>query len=997
MRRFLIYFLLFVLFFIVPVSSQPLQSKVLQPGEEFTFDPDFTTTWVDSVMASMSLEQRIAQLIMIAVHTDQGRDYYNLIERQVRDHNLGGVVFFKGGPVRQVQITNRLQAAATTPLLVAMDAEWGPAMRLDSVTAFPHHLTLGAIAGESLVYEMGLEAGRQLVRLGVHLSFGPVVDVNTNPDNPVVNYRSFGESRFNVAQKGIAYIRGLQDAGIIASAKHFPGHGDTHTDSHHTLPVMDHSREELDSIHIYPFRRLIENGLLSVMVGHLEVPSLEPAQHLASSLSRNVIGELLIKDLGFKGLVISDALNMRGVSDHFRPGTLELNALRAGNDLLLMPENIPLAIRTIRDAVLKGELEEEEVNQKVRKVLYYKQMVGLDRFEKINPKHLTEELNSRSVNVLNKQLAQAAVTLIRNEGEVIPVRETEGKRLAVLSIGQEKGNPFQAMMNQYARVEQFSLPKNHSEAQALEMLRHLREFDLVIVGLHRNNHNMGRNYGISRGNIAFISELASRQPVIVSVFANPYSLRAFGEIALEPEAILVAYQDGKYFEEAAAQVIFGGLPAEGRLPVSIPPHFPVYKGIQTPEGFRISFSEPEEAGIQAQYLNAIDSLAKMGIDSLAYPGCQIAIVKGGKLIFHKAFGFHTYFNQQPVALSDIYDLASVTKVVAATASVMRLSGEGKIDIQKNLGYYLPWLKGSDKEKIELRDLMAHQGRLLPWIPFYYNTLEDGIPRTGIFSSTQSEEFPVKITEGLYVHQSFRDTLFGQIKESNLLRRRNYRYSDLGFILLADLIERQSGQPLDQYAARTFYGPMGLSTMTYNPLEKFPASRIVPTENDTLFRKQIVRGYVNDPNAALLGGVAGHAGLFSNALDLAVFMQMLLQGGEYAGRKYLEPTTVREFTRVQFAGNRNRRGLGFDKPAITPSNGSPACHSASPLSYGHSGFTGTYVWVDPTEDLVYVFLSNRTFPYPSNGKISELDIRINIQQAIYDAVERSRPKEISAME
>ncbi|MEE4178433.1 MAG: glycoside hydrolase family 3 N-terminal domain-containing protein [Bacteroides sp.] len=997
MRRFLIYFPFFVLFFIVPVSSQPLQPKGQLSAEDLASEMDFSTPWVDSVINSLSLEQRIGQLIMIAVHTDQGRDYYNLIERQIRDHKLGGVVFFKGGPVRQVQITNRLQAAATTPLLVAMDAEWGPAMRLDSVMAFPYHLTMGAIAGEGLVYEMGLEAGRQLSRLGVHMCFGPVVDVNTNPDNPVVNYRSFGESRFNVAQKGIAYMRGLQNAGVIASAKHFPGHGDTHTDSHHTLPLIDHSREELDSIHIYPFRRLIENGLQSVMVGHLEVPSIEAGRNLASSLSYNVISELLIKDLGFKGLVISDALNMRGVSDHFKSGDLELRALKAGNDLLLMPGNIPLAIHTIRDAVLSGDLEEEALNHKVRKVLYYKQKAGLDRFEKINPEHLIGDLNSSSVNVLNKRLAQAAVSLIRNQEEIIPVRNTEGKRIAVLSIGQDIGNPFQSMLGKYAELEQFSLPKNHNEAQTTDMLRRLREFELVVVGLHRNNHNLGRNYGISHGNIAFLSALTKRQAVIISVFANPYSLRAFGDIALEPDGLIVAYQDGQYFEEAAAQVIIGGLPAKGRLPVSIPPHFPVYKGIQTPENFRISFSEPEEAGIQAQYLNAIDSLARMGIDSMAYPGCQIAIVKDGKLFYHKAFGFHTYFNRQPVTLDDLYDLASVTKVVATTASVMRLTDEGKVNLQKNLGHYLPWLKKSDKEKIGLRDLLAHQGRLRPWIPFFNNTLEDGKPRDGIFSPDYSEEFPVKVADGLFIHQSFRDTLFGQIMESPLLRRRNYRYSDLGFIMLTELVERQSGLTLDQYVANTFYKPLGLRTITFNPLEKFPANRIVPSENDTLFRKQILRGYVNDPNAAMLGGVSGHAGLFSNALDLAVFMQMLLQGGEYAGHKYLDPTTVREFTRVQFAGNRNRRGLGFDKPAITPANGSPACHSASPLSYGHTGFTGTFVWVDPKENLVFVFLSNRTFPYPSNGKISELDIRINMQQAIYDAIEQSRPKVLSDLD
>ena len=994
MRRLFIFFSLFFFFFLLPVSSPTLQPKAQRPLSKFPPTIAFSTQWVDSVMASLSLDQRIAQLIMIAVHTDQGRDYYNLIERQIRDRNLGGIVFFKGGPVRQAQITNRLQAAAPTPLLVAMDAEWGPAMRLDSIMSFPYHLTLGAIPGESLIYEMGIEAGKQLKRLGVHMCFGPVVDVNTNPDNPVVNYRSFGENRFNVSQKGVAFMQGLQDAGIIASAKHFPGHGDTHTDSHHALPFMDHSREEMDSVHLYPFRKLIENGLHSVMVGHLEVPSLEPVKGLPSSLSGNIINKLLVEELGFRGLVVSDALNMKGVSDHVPAGKLELMALQAGNDLLLMPENVPLAITTIRNAILSGDFEEDILNQKVRKVLFYKQMLGLDHPGSVNPTDVITDLNSRTAEVLNKRLARAAITLVRNEEELIPIREIHGKRMAVLSIGSEKGNPFQEMLGNYAPLEQFSMPKNHSESQTTEMLRRLKDFDLVIVGLHRNNHNLRRNYGISRGNIEFINALARQQQVIVSVFANPYSLRPFGERALEVKGLLIAYQDGQTFEEAAAQVIFGGVASTGRLPVSIPPHFPVYKGIQTPRGFRISFSEPEETGILPHLLDSVDSLAQMGIDSMAFPGCQVAILKDGQLIYHKAFGYHTYFHQQPVSLDDIYDLASVTKIASATASVMRLYDEGKIDLHQDIGEYLPWLRGSDKEKISLRDLLAHQGRLLPWIPFYFNSLDNGIPRAGIFSSLPTEDYPVNVASGLYVHKNYLDTMFYQIRESERLRRRNYRYSDLGFILLTDLVERQSGQRLDQFVSSNFYDPLGLQTMTYNPLARFPAERIVPSENDTLIRKQILRGYVNDSNAAMMGGVSGHAGLFSNALDLAVLMQMFLQKGEYGGQRYLESNTVREFTRVQFAGNRNRRGLGFDKPAITPANGNPACESASPLSYGHSGFTGTYAWVDPMENLVYVFLSNRTFPYPSNNKISDMDIRIKIHQAIYNAIHHSRPKELT---
>ncbi len=970
------------------------QPEPLLPVSEIPWQDGFSTPWVDSVLSTLSLDQRIAQLIVIGVHTDQGRDYYNRLERQIREWNPGGIMFYKGGPVRQVQITNRLQAAALTPLLVSMDAEWGPAMRLDSVIAFPNHLTMGAIAGEHLVYQMGFEAGKQLKRLGVHISFAPVLDVNNDPRNPVINFRSFGESRHNVAQKGLAYMRGLQDAGIIATAKHFPGHGDTQLDSHHTLPRLDQSREVLDSIHIYPFSRLIEKGLHGVMVGHLEIPALEPQKNRASSLSAKVVDELLKNELGFKGLVMTDALDMKGVTNFFKPGELELQALFAGNDLLMIPLDFGAAVRTIKRAVESGQLTAEVIDQRVRKVLYYKQMVGLDKMKPLSTEHLLDDLNSREAEVLNSNLAKAAMTLVRNENEIVPIKNIAAQKIAVLSIGAPAGNPFQAMLGNYARVQQFSLPKAHTSEQSLQMLGWLKEFDLVIVGLHRNSNSLTRNYGISRANIEFINNLADHQDVILSIFANPYSLISFGADALKLKGIVIAYQDGKHFEEAAAQLIFGGVAARGRLPVSAPPYFPVYKGFNTLDNFRVEFANPEDAGIQPHFLLAVDSIARMGIDSMAYPGCQIAVIRDGKLIYHKAFGHKTYFSDDPVELTDIYDLASLTKIAATTASVMRLADEKKINIHKNIGDYLPLLKGSNKAKIGMRDLLAHQGRFRAWISFQSNTLEKGEYKPGYYSNRYSAQYSVKVASDLYLLASFRDSIFQQIMDSPLQPRRRYVYSDLGFILLGEMIYEQTGLPLDQYAEKTFYEPMGLSTTTFNPLNKFPAARLVPTEIDTLFRKQLLQGYVNDPAAALMGGVAGHAGLFSNAFDIAVLMQMFLQGGQYGGQQYIQPETLREFTRVQFAGNQNRRGLGFDKPAITPAQGSPACESASPLSFGHSGFTGTYAWADPSENLVYVFVSNRTFPYPSNRKIIQLDIRNAIHQAIYDAIENSKPTALS---
>ncbi len=782
---------------------------------------------------------------------------------------------------------------------------------------------------------------------------------------------------------------GMQDAGIMACAKHFPGHGDTDTDSHLALPLLRQSAEEIDSLHLYPFRQLIDQGLKSVMVAHLQIPSLEPTPDLASTLSQKIVTGLLQEQMGFEGLVITDALDMKGVSKYFEPGELELKALLAGNDILLLPEDVKAAITTIREAIEQGDLSEETLNNKVRKILYHKQQVRLDKYQPVAPEGLVQYLNNPRALQLNKSMIHSAITLVRNEEEIIPVRNLANRRIASLSIGGQRGNAFQAMLDNYASIDPYWISKNHDPAHRAEILEALSGYDLVIVGVHDNSMQVSRRYGVDEPTVSLINELSARQQVIMSLFANPYSLDYFEQQVLDLKGIVVAYQEGKNYEEAAAQIIFGGLPARGRLPVSVPPYFPAYKSIHTPEGFRVRYADPEEVGLNSELLGRIDSLALYGIAQKAYPGCQIAVIRDGAVVYHKAFGYHTYDSVRAVTISDLYDLASVTKVVATTAAVMRLADEHKLDIEQNIGRYLPFLKNTNKENIRLREMLAHQGKLQAWIPFYMETLQDGMINPEIYHPGYAPDFSLPVAHDLFMKNNFRDTIYSRIIDSPLLKRNVYRYSDLGFIMLTDIVELQSGQPLNEFARDIFYKPLGLRTMTYLPLEHFPAERIVPSEVDTIFRRQLIKGYVNDPAAAMLGGVAGHAGLFSNAMDLAVFMQMILQNGEYGGTRFLNEATVREFTTVQFAGNQNRRGLGFDKPNIQPKEAMPAGLSASPFSYGHSGFTGTYTWVDPAENLVYVFLSNRTYPDPNNRKISELNIRTDIHQVIYDAIHVNR--------
>lgn len=964
-------------------TNRDFRATGLNPPE------DYSTPWVDSVFHSLNLEQRIAQLIMVEVQTDLDQAYYRRISSLIKRYNIGGMIFFRGSPQRQLLLTNRLQSEVQTPMFVAMDAEWGLAMRLDSTISFPRQMTLGAISNERLLYEYGMEVGRQVKRMGIHINFAPVVDVNSNPENPVINSRSFGECRYNVTRKSLAYMLGMQDAGIIACAKHFPGHGDTDQDSHYTLPVIQQPLQVLDSIHLFPFRHHIQQGIMAIMIAHLNIPVLDDRKKIPSSLSEKIVDQLLVQEMGFKGLVITDGLNMRGVSGYLPAGELELQALIAGNDILLQPENVHTTIKVILEAIENGRIDAELINQKCRKVLYFKEQAGLNKYKPSPTQNLHAELNTPRAENLNKRLAEASITVVKNETDLLPLQRLDTLRIASLAIGAATENPFQNMLRNYYPLSLYSIPKNHNAQKAAQTLKQLSRYNLVIVSVHNNSMFPSRNYGISAQTASLVNALAKSNNIILNVFANPYSLKHFGREVQQMKGILVSYQDGLHFEEASAQVIFGGITARGKLPVSVSPWFPVYTHHTAASRTRLRFHSPEDHGIHLEMLSRIDTIALNGIRMGAFPGCQIAVIKDGSLVYHKAFGHHTYEKERPVRTSDLYDLASVTKIAGTTAAIMRLVDEGKIKLNDPISDYLPWMKETNKVRINLREIMAHQAMLRSWIPFHLATLEGGNLRPDLYRSSASPDFPTPVAEGVFLQRDYRDSIMQQIAVSELLNRKRYVYSDLGFFLLAELVKEVTGMSLDTYLQQHFFSPMALNTMTFNPLNRFPKDRIIPTEKDTLWRGQLIHGYVHDPGAAMLGGVTGNAGLFSNALDLAVMMQMFLQEGQYGGLAFIRAETLREFTRTQFAGNQNRRALGFDKPTLSASESSPAAKSASIHSYGHTGFTGTYAWVDPRENLVVVFLSNRVYPDAANRKISQFNIRTNIHQAAYNAIYYAR--------
>lgn len=923
---------------------------------------------------------------MLMVRANQpGKNYDNRVESYIDDYNIGGVTFFAGDPVEQVKVTNEWQANAKVPLLISIDAEWGLGMRIKEAPSFPYQMTLGAIREDTLMYLMGLEIGRQCKRMGIQMNFAPVVDINSNPGNPIINMRSFGQERENVAKKGIAYMKGLQDAGILTVAKHFPGHGDTDTDSHLTLPVINHTKAHLDSLELYPFRKLIEAGTDGVMIAHLYIPGIDSGENVASTLSPATVTGLLKEELGFEGLVITDALDMKGVTGYHEPGDIEVKALLAGNDILLLPENVPVAVSALLDAVEEGAITEQMIDERCRKILRYKHKAGLALVPLISHEGLVEELNSPASKRLNMILAEQAVTLLKNENQILPLKRIDTLKIATLS-NRERASAFHENLDFYAETDDFFLPGDPGNRERSRMLEELDGYDLIIVSLFSNSPWNVKDFGVSQGFIDFLGELSHENTLVLDVFGSPYLLSRLDHSS-GIEAIVMSYQSTGLIESVSAQMIFGGIPFRGRLPVAASYDFPQGTGLDT-DKIRLQYASYERLGISEEYINRADSIIREGIEVKAFPGCQVLAARDGIVFYNKPAGRQTYSGNNIVTGKDIYDVASLTKIAATMLTVMSLQEQGLIDVDLPLSYYLPYLKKSHKKHVIIREMLAHQARFRNWIPYYQYTLKEGKPDPAVFSDKLTETHSVRVAEGLYISEEYRHVIVDSILNSQLRDSDDYLYSDLGYYLLKDAIEQIVNQPFDRWLDENFYKPMGLFSTGFHPRQKWELNRIVPTEDDRQFRKQLVHGDVHDQGAALLGGVSGHAGLFSTAGNLAAIMQMLLNGGEYGGVRYLEPGTIKQFTKRQFPLNGNRRGIGFDKPLVEYEEDGPNCKSASPSSFGHSGFTGTYMWADPKNGLVYVFLSNRIYPDPWNNKISKLNIRTNLHQVFYDAIEKS---------
>lgn len=979
MKIFKFIFAFFVIFQVFNISAQIRNNEPLFLHEKNQNQQQ----WVDSVFNSLTFEEKIAQFFVIRTFSNKNQRFNDSISQIIKKYNIGGLTFFQGSPARQAQLTNHWQSIAKTPLLITIDAEWGLGMRLDSAFSFPKLMTLGAMQNNDLVYKMGVQIGEQCRRIGVQMNFAPVVDINSNPKNPVIGYRSFGENPGNVSRKGVAFVEGMQSTGVFATAKHFPGHGDTDNDSHYTLPVLNHSIEQIQNFDLEPFRKVIDAGVGGIMVAHLFIPAIDNRQSFATSLSDKAVAGIMKQQLNYQGLAVTDALDMQGVTNYHASGDIELMALLAGNDILLLPLNIPKAISNIKAAVADGRISENEIETRVRKILALKYQSGLNEWSNVEINNVTNDINKSEYKSTVREIFTEAVTVVKNENNLLPISNLSSKKVALLSVGTSKNGYFQKTLSGLGCKNVFRLDSQPSENEALEMVKKLSGYEVVIVSFHNMSSSPSKKFGLSANALMMLKKIAAgKTRVVVDLFGSPYSLANL-EMATDVDAIVVSYEENEFSEKVSAEIIAGLLISKGKLPVTASSTFTEGMGIETKISGKLQLVSPEELGIDPEKLKKIDSLAQSGIVQKAYPGCQVLLAKDGKVFYHKSFGYHTYDKYTPVTNTDLYDLASLTKILATTPSVMLLNEQNKIDINLPLSTYLPYLKNSNKQTTGIRDIMAHQAQFQAWIPFYKKTITDFKPDSVIYSTTQKPGFSSRVTGNLFIADFYRDTIFDTIVSSELTKKKEYKYSDLGFILLGDAIERITSEKLNMWVEEQFYKPLGLTTLGYRPWERFPLHKIAPTENDTVFRKCVVHGDVHDPGAAMLGGVAGHAGLFGNSWDVAVMMQMFLQNGFYDGKQFLLPETIRAFTQKQFTQTNNRRGLGFDRPVPVYDAKAPTCKSASQSSFGHSGFTGTYAWADPENGLVYVFLSNRVYPDAANSKLVDMRLRVKIHQVAYD--------------
>ncbi|WP_432220863.1 glycoside hydrolase family 3 N-terminal domain-containing protein [Flavobacterium sp. TMP13] len=932
--------------------------------------------WVDSIYKNMTINEKLGQLFMVSAYSNKDATHTAKIQILIEKYKVGGVIFFQGGPVRQAQLTNYYQSKAKIPLFIGLDAEWGLSMRLDSTYAYPWNMTLGAIQDLNLIEEVGKNMGSECRRMGINFNFAPVLDINTNPSNPIIGNRSFGENKANVANKAIALMKGIQSQDVLCTGKHFPGHGDTASDSHYTLPTVNFSKERIEDVELYPYKKIFKAGLASVMVAHLNIPSLEPEPNVPVSASYNVVTNLLQKEMNFKGLIFTDGLGMKGASEFKNNGDLEVAVFLAGNDILLCPNDVPLAFEKLTEAYNKTQITEERLAHSVKKILRYKYKAGLNNYKPIKLQNLQSDLNAPQKEALQYQLYANAITVLKNDNDILPIKNLN-QNIAYVKMGDDVNSAFVTTLKKYTTVTEVS----DSNIDSLNL--QLKEYDTVIIGFHKKN-TAWAPYDFSAEELVWLQKIAENNKVIVDVFTKPYALLPITNFDTV-EGLVVSYQNADVAQIVSAEILFGSVGARGKLPVSINSNFTLNQGLNTENIDVLGFAVPENQGMNSSVLSKIDWIADKAVKGRMTPGMQVLVARNGKVVFQKSYGNHTYNGTEKVTNTDLYDVASLSKMISTLPNVMQVYDQKKVKLDSKLGAMLPLFAKTDKRNITFKELLSHYAGLEAWKPFYKKTLDSlNRPSPKYYRKMYDEQFSRKVADSLFIRNDYHDTIMKIIADSPLAAKKVYRYSDYTFIILKEYLETVTHQKLEVLSQQNFYNGMGMNYTGYNPLNRFKKNQIAPTEIDRYYRYQTIQGYVHDMGAAMDGGVAGHAGIFSNAMDVAKMMQLFLQKGSYGGKRYFSEATFDTFNTCYFCAKNVHRGLGFDKRL---EEGGPTCGCTSSVSFGHTGFTGDIAWVDPEKDLVYVFLSNRTYPEVTEegNKLAKNNIREDIQKIIYESI------------
>jgi len=911
---------------------------------------------IDSLMQSMSVREKIGQLFIVPANgnfLNTHSEEFNRLKQLVTDLHVGGVIFFRGDIYDQAILTNKLQKLSKIPLWITQDMEYGAAMRVREATRFTPAMGIAATGKISNAYLAGKITAREAKYLGVHQIFAPVLDVNNNPKNPVINVRSFSGDPRIVSDFGNAFIAGVESENIISTAKHFPGHGDTDLDSHLKLPVVKHSYARLDSVELFPFRSTIEYGLESIMSAHIAFPQISRENGLPATLDSAMLNDILVDSLNFDGVVVTDGLEMNGITSKFSPGRAVVRALNAGADLMLISPDIRTAIDEIEVALQHGEITLERINESVKKILIWKQQFHLFENNTVPIEELSAHVAHPQYRAIADRIARESVTILKNEGNILPIKAAKYPEILLIAVADDEsgttGSSFARELRKYHPDVTFKVyDQRSSEEEKRQILEAAERADLIIIGSFIYLRYL-QPIQLSDEQALFVRQIQQiNKPSVLISFGNPYVLQELPDTDVH----VLGWTNSRLQIRNTTPALFGGSQVSGTLPINIPGMYTIGEGLRF-EHSGVRFDQPESVYLEPDSLYKIDQLMYNAVKDSVFPGGVVAVVKDGVLAYHKAYGYHDYSKTKVVQDSDVYDLASLTKVVATTTAIMKLVSEGKISLNDPVRKFIPEFDNRAKRKIKIRDLLLHQSGL----PAFRTYVDKYQERNEIIDAVKNEAL-------IYEPGS------------------DYVYSDLGMILLAEIVSEVSGKTFDNYLRSEIYYPMGMYSTFFNPsnVGDWMTRRIPPTEIDTVFNRGIVQGAVHDERAWYMGGVAGHAGLFSNAEDLAKFATMLLNEGYFMEQRYIKPEVVKNFTSKQ--SDLSGRGFGFDRKA--PTGFTTAGRLASEDTFGHLGFTGTSLWIDRSKNMAVILLTNRTWPYRNYGKNIN-QIRSEIADIVYSSI------------